>query len=65
MIQLPDDIISTGYKKVGQFKFEQVFKSKKFNFEGTEQEFYKNRSKFQGKVYKYVQINDFKRLCIK
>ena len=38
-IQLPNDVVSCGYRKTGAFQFEQVFKSEKHNFTGTEKEF--------------------------
>jgi hypothetical protein len=59
-IQLPDDIISKGYKLVRAFHYEQLFYSKINNFTGTEKEFIE-----RGLGYKYRQINKFRREVIK
>ena len=56
-IQLPDDVISKGYKQTGRFEFQQVFYSPSLNFLGTEQEFINN-----GYAYKYIQIESSKRI---
>jgi len=56
MIQLPDDVINIGYKRISEFKYEQVFHSKKLNFTGTEKEFLSN-----GFAYTYSYDADFKR----
>jgi len=57
LISLPNDVISKGYKKTGQFSHEQVFYSPSLGFEGTEKEFLKN-----GYAYEYVQADKFKRI---
>lgn len=61
MIQLPDDVISKGYKqhKTNKFQFEQIFYSKKHNFEGTEKEFLN-----LGFAYEYIEISNTRRLEI-
>lgn len=40
-IQLPDDVVSKGYKQTRPFHYEQVVYSEKHNFTGTEREFIK------------------------
>ena len=57
LIQLPNDVISTGYKQVKPYHFEQVFYSPSLNFEGTEKEFLDN-----GYGYKYIQNDNYIRL---
>ena len=51
-IQLPDDVISTGYKEVRPFHHAQVFFSPLLNFTGTEEEFVKACH-----AYRFVQID--------
>lgn len=51
LIALPDDAVSVGYTKVGQFEFAQVFRSQSKNFEGTEAQFLE-----AGHAYQYTQI---------
>lgn len=59
LIQLPNDVVSVGYKKTGTFEFSQVFHSPSNNFTGTEAEFLKS-----GNAYKYVQIDAYTRRTI-
>lgn len=59
MIQLPNDAVSVGYRKVGEFKYAQVFKSELSNFEGTEVEFVS-----RGLAYEYVEIDEYRRRVI-
>jgi hypothetical protein len=56
-IQLPDDVISKGYRKTGRFEFQQIFYSPSLNFTGTEQEFINKRY-----AYKYIQLDSSKRI---
>lgn len=56
-IQLPDDVVSKGYKQTRPFQYEQVFYSEKHNFTGTEKEFIKANL-----AYEYRNFEDFKRL---
>ena len=60
MTQLPDDVISIGYKQIRPFTHEQVFSSKLKNFIGTENDFVK-----AGFGYKYIQISPSSRIEIK
>lgn len=59
LIQLPNDVESVGYKQVKPFHFEQVFFSKRLNFQGTEKEFLKN-----GYAYEYVQTSKYTRFIV-
>lgn len=59
LIQLPDDVVSVGYKKTSPFEFSQVFHSPSLDFTGTEAEFLK-----AGHAYKYVQIDAYTRRTI-
>ena len=52
LIQLPDDAVSVGHRKTGEFEFSQVFHSIQTGFTGTELEFVK-----AGIGYAYVQID--------
>ena len=56
-IQLPDDVVSKGYKQTARYTYEQVFYSKKHNFMGTEKEFVS-----AGLAYKYLDLDNYKRL---
>ena len=56
-IQLPDDVISKGYKQTASYTYEQVFYSKKHNFVGTERQFIN-----AGLAYQYCDIGNHKRL---
>ena len=58
MIQLPDDVVSKGYKEVRPFHHEQVFYSPSKGFGGTEKEFVA-----AGYGYEYHQMDKFKRTC--
>ena len=58
MIQIPDDAVSVGYRKVGEFEYAQVFESKSANFSGTEEEFVQ-----AGHGYNYVQLDKYRRRC--
>ena len=60
MIQLPDDVISKGYKQISAFQFSQVFYSPSNNFTGIDTDFVKAKL-----GYKYIQIDEFKRLEVK
>ena len=59
-IQLPDDVQSAGYKKIGHFEYAQVFKSAAHNFTGTEAGFLT-----AGLAYKYIQLDKHRRIIIK
>lgn len=59
-VQLPDDIVSMGYKMVSQFRYEQVWYSKEHDFTGTDQDFID-----KGYAYRYQDLGDFKRIEIK
>ena len=59
LIQLPNDAISAGYKKVNSFEFEQVFYSPSCNFTGTEIEFVR-----AGYAYAYAYIDRHKRVVV-
>lgn len=50
-IQLPDDAVSVAYKEVRPFHHEQVFRSERADFTGTEQEFVK-----AGHAYRYDKL---------
>lgn len=39
LIQLPNDVVSVGYKEVRPYQHEQVFQSNSAGFTGTEREF--------------------------
>lgn len=56
-IQLPDDVISKGYRKTGRFEFKQIFYSPSLNFDGTEEDFIK-----VGYAYRYIQLDSSKRI---
>lgn len=58
-VQLPDDVVSIGYKKVSSFQFAQVFYSDSLNFTGTEQEFID-----AGHAYKFVKIDENRRFTV-
>jgi hypothetical protein len=57
IIQLPNDVVSVGYKQTKPFHYEQVFFSQSKNFTGTEYEFLANNL-----AYAYQQLNDFTRV---
>lgn len=59
LIALPDDAVSVGYTKVGQFGFAQVFRSQSKNFEGTAAQFLA-----AGHAYQYVQIDKYTRRVV-
>ena len=52
LIQLPNDSVSVGYRKTGEFEFSQVFQSKQAGSTGTELEFVK-----AGIGYAYIEID--------
>lgn len=56
-IQLPDDVIDKGYKKIGNFEHAQIFYSQKNNFTGTELEFLEAKL-----AYQYTQLDKFTRI---
>lgn len=58
LIQLPNDVVSVGYKEVRPFHHEQVFRSEEAGFTGTEEEFVK-----AGHGYRYVESDKFTRVC--
>ena len=60
MVQLPNDVVSKGYKEVRPYNFKQVFYSKKYDFTGTEEEFIK-----KGYAYRYAQLDKHRRVVIK
>lgn len=62
MIQLPEDVVSVGYKrnKINSFIFEQVFYSKEHDFKGAEEEFVK-----AGIGYRYYKVGDYIRVEVK
>ena len=57
LIQLPNDTVSIGYKKVSAFEWAQVFSSASCGFSGTECEFVA-----AGHAYAYTQVSPFARL---
>lgn len=59
-IQLPNDVVSQGYRQIGRFEYAQVFHSPSHGFTGTEVEFCAN-----GLGYKYRQIDRYTRRGIK
>ncbi len=59
LTQLPNDAVSVGYKTIGRFQYEQVFRSESANFEGTEYEFLE-----AGHAYAYVQIDKYTRVVV-
>lgn len=59
LIQLPNDVISVGYKQTKPFKFEQVYFSKSKNFTGTEHEFLQ-----KGFAYAYTQTSKYTRITL-
>jgi hypothetical protein len=59
LIQLPNDVVSVGYKQTKPFKFEQVFFSKSKNFTGTEHEFLQ-----KGFAYAYAQTSKYTRITL-
>ncbi len=60
MIQLPNDVVLVGYVEVKPFKYEQVYRSEKCNFTGTEEDFVKANF-----GYKFVQIDKHTRVVLK
>ena len=58
-VQLPDDVVSKGYCKVGRFEFKQVFYSPSLNFEGSEEDFIK-----AGYAYRFIQLDANRRAVI-
>jgi hypothetical protein len=58
MTQLPSDVESIGYIETSPFKHEQVFYSKKHDFQGTEKDFIR-----MGYGYEYNQVDRFTR-CV-
>jgi len=59
LIQLPDDIVSDGYKQTKPYHYEQVFVSASKGFKGTELEFLK-----AGFAYEYTQTGPFTRVAL-
>lgn len=59
LIQLPDDAVSVGYKKVQPFQHEQVFQSASAGFTGTEREFVQ-----PGHGYAYQQVDAHSRRSV-
>lgn len=59
LTQLPDDVVSAGYRKINDFKFAQIFRSVKLGFEGTEQDFVK-----AGLAYQYKQLDAHTRVVV-
>ncbi len=57
LIQLPNDSVSCGYRRIGAYEFAQVFFSASAQFTGTEQEFAAT-----GKAYRYIQTSQFTRM---
>ena len=58
MIQLPGDVVSVSYRQSG-FQYEQIFKSEKHGFTGSELEFLN-----AGLAYRYTEIDKFTRRVI-
>lgn len=58
-VQLPHDVVSKGYKKVGRFRHEQVWHSKEHDFTGTDQDFID-----KGYAYRYQDLGDYKRIAV-
>lgn len=56
-VQLPDDVIATGYREIKPFTFAQVFRSPSSGFEGTEEEFVE-----RGLGYRFRQVGKFERI---
>ena len=55
--QLPNDIISIGYKQTKPFHYEQVFYSKEHDFKGTEKDFVKaNLGYYYAEKDKYTRL---------
>lgn len=59
-VQLPDDVVSMGYRKIGRFRHEQVWYSKEHDFTGTDQDFID-----KGYAYRYQDLGDYKRIVVK
>jgi hypothetical protein len=59
LIQLPNDVVSVGYKEVRPFHLVQVFQSVSVGFTGTEREFVK-----AGFGYAYQQSGAYARVVI-
>lgn len=59
LIQLPNDVVSAGYKQVRPFHHEQVFRSDSAGFTGTEREFFE-----AGLAYAYIQLDRYTRLTL-
>ena len=59
LVQLPNDAVTAGYKKMNSFEFAQVFHSPSCNFTGTEIEFVR-----AGHGYAYVQLDPHKRVVV-
>lgn len=57
MIQLPDDVVSKGYKQTAPYQYKQVFYSPSNDFEGTELDFV-----YAGLAYQYNQLDKFTRV---
>lgn len=57
LIQLPNDVVSVGYKQTRPYHFEQVFRSQSKDFTGTELEFVK-----AGHAYQYIQLDKHTRI---
>ena len=59
LIQLPNDVSISGYRRINSYTFETLFFSPSHNFVGTEEEFVK-----AGFGYKYIQIDRYTRRVI-
>jgi hypothetical protein len=57
--QLPDDVISMGYRQTKPYCWEQLFYSPKHDFLGTEKDFIA-----AGYGYAYQQAGEYKRIII-
>jgi hypothetical protein len=56
LIQLPNDVVTIGYKQTKPFKYEQVFHSASNSFTGTENEFI-----IAGIAYGYTMVCEHSR----
>ena len=59
LIQLPNDVISVGYKQTKPYHYEQVFFSKSLDFTGTEHEFLQKSF-----AYAYVKTSKHTRVTL-
>ena len=57
LIQLPNDVVSVGYKQTRPFHHAQIFRSESAGFTGTEREFLE-----AGLAYAYIQLDRYTRL---